>query len=73
MRGIKKLTEDVFKLPVSVPLSSHVSGPTSTFENPEFSTAIGLTKYANAVYSQIPQESFLSKVTGVLGGLFGRR
>ena len=73
LRGIKKLTEDVFKLPVSVPLSSHVSGPTSTFENPEFSTAIGLTKYANAVYSQIPQESFLSKVTGVLGGLFGRR
>lgn len=73
LRGIKALTEEIFKLPVYVPLSSHVSGPTSTFENPEFSTAIGLTKYANAVYSQIPQESFLSKVTGVLGGLFGRK
>ncbi|KAB2644145.1 MAG: cell division protein FtsA [Verrucomicrobia bacterium] len=73
LRGIKKLTEEVFKLPVSVPLSSHVSGPTSTFENPEFSTAIGLTKYANAVYSETPEENFFSKITGALGGLFGRR
>ncbi|MDH4469445.1 MAG: cell division protein FtsA [Verrucomicrobiae bacterium] len=73
LRGIKKLTEEVFKLPVSVPLSSHVSGPTSTFENPEFSTAIGLTKYANAVYSETPEENFFSKITGALGGLFGTR
>lgn len=73
LRGIKKLTEEVFQLPVSVPLLSHVSGPTSTFENPELSTAIGLTKYANAVYSETPQENFFSKITSALGGLFGRR
>lgn len=73
LRGIKKLTEEVFQLPVSVPLLSHVSGPTSTFENPELSTAIGLTKYANAVYSETPPENFFSKITSALGGLFGRR
>ena len=73
LRGIKKLTEEVFQLPVSVPLLSNISGPTSTFENPEFSTAIGLTKYANAVYTAIPHENFFSKITDVLGGFFGRR
>jgi len=73
LRGIKTLTEEVFQLPVSVPLLSNISGPTSTFENPEFSTAIGLTKYANAVYTAIPQENFFSKIRDVLGGFFGRQ
>ncbi len=73
LRGIKKLTEEVFGLPVQVTSTRNVSGPTSTFENPQFSTAIGLTKYANAVYSQIPDESLLSKISSTLGGLFRRR
>ncbi len=73
LRGIKKLTEDIFQLPVFLPAATHVSGPTSAFENPEFSTAIGLTKYANAVYCQIPQENLLSKIVGVFGGFFGKK
>ena len=73
LRGIKKLTEEVFGLPVQVTSTRNVSGPTSTFENPQFSTAIGLTKYANAVYSQIPDESLLSKISSTLGRLFRRR
>lgn len=72
LAGIKELTEEVFGLPVHIPLSRNVSGPTSTFENPQYSTAIGLAKYANAVFSEIPQESLLSKITSVFGGLFRR-
>jgi len=72
LRGMEAITEEVFKLPVQVPLPHDVSGPTSTFENPRFATAIGLAKYANAVYSEIPQETILSKITGALGGLFKR-
>ena len=72
LRGIDITAEEVFRLPVQIPLTRNVSGPTSTFENPQFSTAIGLTKYANAVYSQIPQETLLSKITGVFTGLFRR-
>ncbi|MFI0347533.1 MAG: cell division protein FtsA [Chthoniobacterales bacterium] len=73
LRGIKKLTEEVFGLPVQVTLTRNISGPTSAFENPQFSTAIGLTKYANAVYSQIPDQSLFSKISKTLGGLFRRR
>lgn len=72
LKGIKQLAEDIFQLPVHLMLTQNVSGPTSTFENPQFSTAIGLTKYANAVYSQLPEETILSKIGNVLGSLFRR-
>ncbi len=72
-REVETIAEEVFRLPVQAPSTRDISGPTSTFENPEFATAIGLTKYASAVYSQMPQENFLTKVTGLFGGLFGRR
>jgi cell division protein FtsA len=73
LRGIKTIAEEVFRLPVQAPSTHDISGPTSTFENPEFATAIGLTKYASAVYSQMPQENFLTKVTGLFGGIFRRK
>lgn len=73
LRGLKDLVEEIFELPVQVMSSRNVSGPTSTFENPQFSTAIGLTKYANAVYSQLPEETVFSKIGSMLGGLFRRR
>ncbi|HLB34206.1 MAG TPA: cell division FtsA domain-containing protein, partial [Chthoniobacterales bacterium] len=73
LRGIKILAEEVFKLPVQITAPRNVSGPTSTFENPQFSTAIGLTKYANAVYSQIPEETFFSKISNTFGRLLRRR
>lgn len=72
LRGIQTIAEEVFKLPVQAPSARNISGLTSTFENPEFATAIGLTKYASAVYSQLPQENFFSKITGAFGSLFRR-
>jgi cell division protein FtsA len=73
LKGIEILTKEIFQLPVQVTTISHLSGPTATFENPQYSTAIGLTKYANAVYSQIPEENLFSKISNILGGLFRRR
>ena len=73
LKGVATLTKEIFQLPVQVTTMDNLSGPTSTFENPQYSTAIGLTKYANAVYSQIPEETFFSKITNTLGGLFGRK
>ncbi len=73
LKGVATLTKEIFQLPVQVTTMDNLSGPTSMFENPQYSTAIGLTKYANAVYSQIPEETFFSKITNTLGGLFGRK
>lgn len=59
LRGIKHLAEEVFGMPVQLCRAKNVSGVTSAFENPQFSTAIGLVKYAQAT---LEEEG---------GGLFG--
>ena len=73
LRDIASVAEDVFELPVQLTRAREVGGATQTFENPQFSTAIGLVKYAMAVSSDIPRESLLRKVAQGLGGLFRRR
>jgi len=50
MKGIKTIAEDVFGIPAHLCRAQNVSGITSAFENPQYSTAIGLTKYAQATY-----------------------
>ena len=72
LRDIAFVAEDVFELPVQLTRAREVGGATQTFENPQFSTAIGLVKYAMAVSSDIPSESLLQKVAQGLGGLFRR-
>ena len=65
IRGIRDVAESVFDMPVHLTRAQAVSGPTSAFENPQFSTCIGLAKYAQAVRSEMPEESFL-------GGFFSK-
>jgi cell division protein FtsA len=48
LKGIKHLAEEVFGMPVQLCKAKNLSGVTSAFENPEYSTAIGLVKYAQA-------------------------
>jgi hypothetical protein len=48
LRGIKHLAEEIFGMPVQLCRARNVVGVTSAFENPQFSTAIGLVKYAQA-------------------------
>ena len=54
LRGIQELAEDVFQMPVQVCRAQNISGVTSAFENPQYSTAIGLVKYAQATLDDEP-------------------
>ena len=49
LNGIDHLAEEIFELPARVAHAQTMSGLTSAFENPQFSAAIGLIKYAQAV------------------------
>ena len=51
LRGIDHLAGEIFELPARVSHAQTMSGLTSAFENPQFSTASGLIKYAQAVQS----------------------
>ena len=46
LRGLETLAGNVFGLPVHIGHSHTVNGPTAAIESPEFSTAIGLVRYA---------------------------
>lgn len=58
LNGIQQLAEEVFGMPVHVTHAQTVAGPTSAFENPQFSTAIGLVKYAEATQPTRPRGMF---------------
>src|ERR1700730_17349979 len=64
LKGIDHLAEEIFELPARVAHAQTMSGLTSAFENPQFSAAIGLIKYAQAVQVDRPRGGF--------GRLFGR-
>ena len=53
--GIEHLISEVFEMPAHVAHAQTISGLTSAFENPQFSTAIGLIKYAQAVQTDRPR------------------
>jgi len=46
LRGLASLAGDIFGLPVHVGHSQTVGGPISAIESPEYSTAIGLVRFA---------------------------
>jgi cell division protein FtsA len=48
LRGIQHVAEEIFQMPVQLCRAQNVSGVTTAFENPQYSTAIGLVKYAQA-------------------------
>lgn len=65
LRGIRETAESVFPgTPVYLAHAQAVSGPMSAFENPQLSTCIGAAKYAQAVYSEMPEESLLGRLKG---------
>src|SRR5438067_1770367 len=64
LQGIDHLAEEVFGIPARVAHAQTMSGLTSAFENPQFSTGIGLIKYAQAVQADRPRRG--------LGRLFGK-
>jgi len=58
LKGIDHLAEDVFGTPAHLTHAHAVAGLTSAFENPQFSTAIGLIKYAEAMRPERPKSLF---------------
>src|SRR4051812_31237889 len=66
LRGIDHLAEEIFEVPARVAHAQTMSGLTSAFENPQFSAAIGLIKYAQAMQAdQRPSRGlgrFLGKI-----------
>ncbi len=61
LKGIDQLAEEVFGMPAHLTHAHVASGLTSAFENPQFSTAIGLIKYAAALQPERPA-GLLSRV-----------
>ena len=65
LNGIDHLAEEIFELPARVAHAQTMSGLTSAFENPQFSAAIGLIKYAQAMQAD-------QRPTRGLGRIFGK-
>ncbi|HEY0369959.1 MAG TPA: cell division protein FtsA [Chthoniobacterales bacterium] len=66
LKGIDHLAEEIFELPARVAHAQTMSGLTSAFENPQFSAAIGLIKYAQAVQVDRPQRRGFGRIFGKL-------
>ncbi|MCE9542732.1 MAG: cell division protein FtsA [Verrucomicrobia bacterium] len=73
LRGIASVAEEIFDLPVELTRARNVGGATQVFENPQYSTAIGLTKYAKVITKNSNPESMLDRFTTSLGDLFKKR
>jgi cell division protein FtsA len=63
INGIDHLAGEIFEMPAHVAHAQTMSGLTSAFENPQFSTAIGLLKYAQAVQVDRPRRG-ISRIFG---------
>jgi len=68
--GLTQLAEEVFDVPVSLTRPHSVTGPTSAFESPEYTTPIGLLRYAHSVQSSAPEEGFVATMRSHFGKLF---
>lgn len=63
MRGFGELANEVFQLPIYRPEQPEVSGVHAYFRDPQYSTAVGLIRYAQLLDEDRPKRSG--------GGLFG--
>ena len=68
--GIAEVASEVFDQAVQVSTARNVGGALQTFENPQYSTAIGLTKYARLITKDAQPQGMLERITQGFGGLF---
>lgn len=73
LRGIKDVAESVFDLPVALARDAGVSGPKSVLNNPQYSTAIGLIKFNQALRAEEEEPGLIGSMIERLGGIFRRR
>ncbi len=72
LKGIDQLAAEVFGLEVTLTHALPMAGITSAFQNPQYSTAIGLVKYAQAVHSERVNDGAIKKFFKSIGGWFKR-
>ncbi len=70
MKGLGELACDVFGLPVYRPERPDVSGVHAYFKDPQYSTALGLIRYAQILDEERPHVPGLGKVGGFLRSLW---
>src|SRR5205085_11941925 len=70
LNGIDNLAEEVFGIPARACHAQTMSGLTSAFENPQFSAAIGLIKYAQAVQADRQPRG---RIGQIFSKILGRR
>jgi cell division protein FtsA len=71
LRGIDHLAGEVFGIPARMTPPLPLAGVTSAFEHPQFSTALGLVKYAHFVHLDRPAgKSFFGRTIKKLSGIF---
>lgn len=73
LRGIKEVAESVFDLPVNLAREAGVSGPKSVLNNPQYSTAIGLIKFTQALRAEEDEPTLFGSVIAKIGGIFRRK
>lgn len=71
LNGIDHVASDVFGMPVHTAFPQKLSGVTSAWDDPRFSTAIGLVKYSQAVHAERRKENLVGKLFGKLKGFWG--
>jgi len=70
LSGIDYLAGEIFELPANLTHAQTAWGVTSAVENPQFSTTIGLVKFAQVMHTDRPTRGF----GRILGKLFsGKR
>ncbi|MEM7384712.1 MAG: cell division protein FtsA [Verrucomicrobiota bacterium] len=69
--GIDEVAEEIFGVPVLRPNSVPINGSMSIAENPQYTTAIGLIRYAQLQDQERPPASFIQRFGAVLGEMFG--
>ncbi|HEX8373040.1 MAG TPA: cell division protein FtsA [Chthoniobacterales bacterium] len=72
LKGIDHLASEVFGMEATLTHARTMAGITSAFQNPQYSTAIGLVKYAQAVRSEQPHEGILTKLFNPFKKIFRR-
>jgi cell division protein FtsA len=71
-KGLDALAEEVFGVPAHVSHAQTMAGVTSAFLNPQFSTAIGLVKYAQMRQMEEPAAAGIGGLMNKLSGVFRR-
>src|SRR6476469_3749603 len=70
LSGIDHLAEEIFELPANMTHAQAAWGVTSAVENPQFSTAIGLVKFAQVMHTDRPPR----RLGRIIGRIFsGKR